>query len=594
MTRIEIGFNDLATTNPELINEWHPTKNGNLKPTELTAGSRKKVWWYLPYDDPITGKHFDFEWEMAVINRTKQNQKCPFLSGRALWRGFNDLQTRFPEVSKQWHPTKNGTLQPSDVTAKSAKKVWWLLSYDDPTTGKHFDFEWEAKVYCRTNGHTCPYLVGKEVWNGFNDLETTHPKLAKQWHPTKNGKLKPINFSAGSNKKVWWYLPYDDSKTGKHFDFEWEDTIVHRSEGRNCPYISGKALFIGYNDLATTHPELAKEWHPTKNHGLTPSDVSAGMNKKVWWLLPYDDPISGKHFDFEWEANINNRANKSADCPFLNNTAVWPGFNDLLTRRPSLAAQWHPRKNGKLLPSHVLEYSMNNVWWYLPYDDPKTGKHFDFEWQARIAYRTADNTGCPYISGKAVFEGFNDLSTTHPELAKEWHFEKNQSLKPTNVTAGSNKKVWWQLPYTDPKTGEQYTFEWKASIIDRTYNNAGCPYIEQSNGEQLVRKYLDNHKIKYFYQKTFDSLYGTHNGLLSYDFAIPTDENTFILIEYQGLQHFQACDFFGGEIQFKRQVEHDRRKRSFAKKLGFKLIEIKYTYTTYESISNLLDENLMF
>ena len=89
-------------------------------------------------------------------------------------------------------------------------------------------------------------------------------------------------------------------------------------------------------------------------------------------------------------------------------------------------------------------------------------------------------------------------------------------------------------------------------------------------------------------------MYGTRNGLLSYDFAIPTGDNTYILIEYQGIQHFQACDFFGGEIQFKGQVEHDRRKRSFAKKLGFKLIEIKYTYNTYESISNLLDKYLLY
>lgn len=68
--------------------------------------------------------------------------------------------------------------------------------------------------------------------------------------------------------------------------------------------------------LAETNPELAKEWHPTKNGALKPTDVTADSNRKVWWLLPYDDPKTGKHFDFEWEATINHR-NNGAGCPFL-------------------------------------------------------------------------------------------------------------------------------------------------------------------------------------------------------------------------------------------------------------------------------------
>ena len=50
------GINDLETTCPDLAKEWHPTKNGDLKPTDVTSGTDKKGWWYLPYDDPVTGK----------------------------------------------------------------------------------------------------------------------------------------------------------------------------------------------------------------------------------------------------------------------------------------------------------------------------------------------------------------------------------------------------------------------------------------------------------------------------------------------------------------------------------------------------------
>lgn len=133
--------------------------------------------------------------------------------------GFNDLATVLPELAAEWHPTKNGRLTPQDVTAGSSKMVWWLLPYDDPNTGKHFDFEWYTMVAHRKNGCGCPYLSNKnpKVWIGFNDLATTDPELAAEWHPTKNGDLSPQQVSSNSNKKVWWLLPYDDPKNRETF-----------------------------------------------------------------------------------------------------------------------------------------------------------------------------------------------------------------------------------------------------------------------------------------------------------------------------------------------------------------------------------------
>lgn len=55
--------------------------------------------------------------------------------------------------------------------------------------------------------------------------------------------------------------------------------------------------------------------------------------------------------------------------------------------------------------------------------------------------------GCPYCSGKRVWIGFNDLETTHPEIAKEWDYTKNGNLSPTLVSMGSGKKIWWKCKY---------------------------------------------------------------------------------------------------------------------------------------------------
>ena len=266
------------------------------------------------------------------------------------------------------------------------------------------------------------------------------------------------------------------------------------------------------------------------------------------------------------------------------------GFNDLATTNPELAAQWHPTKNGKVTPFSITAKTTKKFYWYLPYDDPKTGKHFDFEWKAAINNRTRGN-GCPYLSNQLVWVGYNDLATTNPELVKEWDFEKNKDIKPTDVTAGANKAVWWKLNYYDAISGRVYTFEWKAYISQRS-QGAGCPQLSQSSGEQAINKYLHARGIPFKYQMKFNTLVGTGSKELSYDFAIANDSIGWILIEYQGMQHYKAIKLWGGDEQFKRQKEHDERKRLFAKESGFVLIEVKYTYSTYQSIADYLDDRL--
>ena len=475
---VKVGFNDLGTTHPKLAKEWHPTKNGNLKPTDVTYGSTKEIWWYLPYDDPRTGKHFDFEWSSDCNRRTSQGDGCPYLSGRAVWPGFNDVATLRPDLAGQWHPTKNGNKKPTDYTINSDETIWWLFPYDDPVTGKHWEFEWQARIADRNAGKGCPYLAGKAVWLGFNDLESRFPEIAAEWHPTKNGNLTPKDVTYGSSYYAWWYLPYDDPRTGKHWEFEWQTSVSNRTgQGWGCPYLTNDKIMVGFNDLGTTHPEIAAMWHPTKNNSLTPQDVVAGSQERVWWHLPYDDPETGKHFEFEWQNTIIGTVQSVYHCPYLSNDAIWPGFNDLGATHPEIAAMWHPTKNNGLTPQDVVAGSQERVWWYLPYDDPKTGKHFEFEWQNTIISTVQSVYHCPYLSNDAIWPGFNDLGATHPEIAAMWHPTKNGNLTPKDVTYGSSYYAWWYLPYDDPRTGKHFEFEWQNTIIGTVQSVYHCPYL---------------------------------------------------------------------------------------------------------------------
>ena len=202
-----------------------------------------------------------------------------------------------PELANEWHPSKNDGLLPSDVMAGSNKKAWWLGSCGH---------EWEASVQSRNSGRGCPYCASQKLLVGFNDLTTRNPKLALEWHPTKNGGLTPKNVMPGTNKKVWWLCEKGH---------EWENSVNVRNGGNGCPYCTNQIVLKGYNDLATLNPKLASEWHSTKNGELTPSSVTPGSNKKVWWICEKGH---------EWQASVStrNKGHGCRDCYMLKRRTV--------------------------------------------------------------------------------------------------------------------------------------------------------------------------------------------------------------------------------------------------------------------------------
>ena len=136
----------------------------------------------------------------------------------------------FPNLVKQWHPTKNEGLTPDQVPAGSNKKVWWKCS-------KGPDHEWEATVYDRTNGTGCPCCAGKKV-SKTNSLAALHPDIATELHPTKNKDLTSDQIIAGSNKKVWWICL-------KGPDHVWEAVVNSRTNGGNgCPCCTGQQVSV--------------------------------------------------------------------------------------------------------------------------------------------------------------------------------------------------------------------------------------------------------------------------------------------------------------------------------------------------------------
>lgn len=352
------GFNDLASKHPHVANLWHPTKNADLLPTQVTPSSNKTVWWM--------GK-CNHEWDMVVSELTRPKPKgCPVCSGHRVQAGFNDLVSQNPALASQWNHVKNGDLTPDSIASKSGKKVWWL---------GECTHEWEATVLSRHQGNGCPYCANQKILAGDNDLATNYPGIASQWNHDKNGNLKPDMVAPKTSKVVWWVCPDGH---------EWQASVSNRvRNGRGCPYCANQKVHPGFNDLATTHPYLVAEWHPTKNDSLLPSMVVAGSTRVVWW--------KGKECSHEWEMTVFNKV-AGVGCPYCSNQKILIGFNDVATTHPHLVSEWHESLNTLKTMEELTYGSSHKAWWKC------VNGH---EWEARINDRGSKGHGCPECAAKA-------------------------------------------------------------------------------------------------------------------------------------------------------------------------------------------------
>lgn len=362
----------------------------------------------------------------------------------------NSLSRMRPHLVSEWSE-KNFPLTPDTVTFGSNKTVWWKGACGH---------EWQTSIKARSAGEQCPICSGARVLRGYNDFESKFPELAKEWSP-KNEPLRPSMITAATHRKVIWRC-----KLGH----EWTASVKSRTvNGTGCPYCSHNFVLPGFNDLASRFPEIAAEWSE-RNLPLTPDQVTAFKNIKVWWKC---------HLGHEWNTLISTRAGGS-QCPYCSGIKLLKGFNDLKTKYPSLAAEWS-EKNLPLTPDAVNEKSTKNVWWKC--------RTCGYEWKAVVKARVKGGM-CPVCAERAVLQGYNDLGTTDPHLLSEWDFEKNSKWTPSNVSRNSMKVVWW-------KCGAGHSY--RAKITDRTIEQKGCPQCEAEFQQALPQMLI--------------MMYGAQNGI---------------------------------------------------------------------------------
>jgi hypothetical protein len=411
----------LADHHPELARELHPTKNRPRGLSDIGVGTDTPVWWRCS-NNP------SHEWRSLVSSRIRQ-PTCPLCTGRILTPATS-LAVLFPEVAREWHPTRNGKLHPVEVKPSSTQRAWWRCS-------RNPEHEWSCLVWSRAREHTgCPVCFGSRL-SPEVAFAATHPEVAKEWHPTRNGKLRPDQMRAGSERRVWWRCAHDPSH-------EWRALIGNRARGYGCPMCSGRVATKA-TSLRALHPEVARRWHPTRNGKLTPDQVKSNAKQKFWWRCA-NDP------SHEWQA----QARGMGRCPICVGKKVVFSIS-LAGSAPKLAREWHPTRNRPRKPDELYRHSLVKVWW-------RCARDRSHEWEATIASRVKKGVGCPYCAGRAAGPN-TSLAALRPAIAAEWHPTKNAPLTPDAVVPGAAEVVWWRCPLGH---------EWQTKVYSRGVLGTGC------------------------------------------------------------------------------------------------------------------------
>ena len=462
-----MNLKEWAQTNlPSLLKEWDYEKNAGLKPEQFVPGSGKRVWWKCP----VCG----YSWP-APIRKRAAGHSCPCCKNKVFVRGVNDLLTKQPELCKEWDYEKNKGLTPDMFCVSSTDEVWWKCKNDS-------SHSWKAQITRRVRGSGCHICAKNTLVVGSNDLATVKPLIAAEWNYEKNAGLLPRMFTPSSTENVWWKC----SKCGK----EWQTTISSRKIPgcRECNRFVAASkrketlLSGGKNSLATCKPLIAAEWNYDKNGDLAPDMLTANSGKRVWWKC--------SKCGTEWESSIDSRNQPHCrKCIMEENgeklkKILLKKNGSLLSRFPSIAADWDYEKNKDISIDEVVPNSDIVVFWKC---------HIcGHESQESIKSRVR-NSGCRKCKAKKrqirLYEerlkNPNNLEKACPDLVKEWDYKKNGDLKPSMFLKTSKDEVWWKCS----KCGHS----WKASIGSRGVGS-GCPKCPSRLGtsfpEQAIYYYL--------------------------------------------------------------------------------------------------------
>ena len=217
------------------------------------------MWWQCK-------KNEGHVWKQRILDRV-ENSSCPFCDRRRPSEDYN-LATEYPDLAKQWHPTKNGNDRPFNHLPGTHAKKWWKCSAGP-------DHEWPARIVSRTRVSSgCPYCANDKL-SVTNSLATKNPPISEYWDVEKN-QILPSEVIYGSRSPEYQF------QCPVAHDHQWKDTPHNASQKRGCPFCLGSRISSSYN-LAVLFPLIAKQWDYGRNYPKIPESYMPGSHDIVYW-----------------------------------------------------------------------------------------------------------------------------------------------------------------------------------------------------------------------------------------------------------------------------------------------------------------------
>lgn len=345
----------IGITRPDLESTWLNNRNGDAIFGSLISRDPNKYWW-------ICDKGHEFQ---ATVRSRIDGRSCRVCLGHEIQFGINDFETLHPELAAMWHPTKNQGKSPSEIGVGGKTSYWWRC------LNGH---EYKSDTWAKILGKECRVCSGFRAEAGVTDFPALYPHLTK-FLDTSKAKLSDLDSQhPGAEKKFPWRC-----KKGHTWSQSLRGMTTKRIDA--CSYCSNNSVWPGFNDLESNNPEVATEWDTEKNYPLMPNEVLFRADKSVYWLC--------KAHSHSWKTSIYKRVEEGSGCPYCSNYSCLTGFNDLLTLRPDIAAEWDYNMNATP-PSQILAGSHKTVSWVCPEGH---------RWKAKPIIRSGSEnrrgTGCP-------------------------------------------------------------------------------------------------------------------------------------------------------------------------------------------------------
>ena len=366
------GYNTISDIHPELTSYWSSKNTQKIDEITLSEAKNKKYIWLcdccnLEFNEKLSIVLDKF----SNINNRELKKICPYCN-KKIPKPEESLGYKKPFLKSEWLENINGDIY--NVFSNSNDIIEWICRKC------HRNFK--AKISNRAeDDKCCPYCSNRILIKGINDLATTHPHLIKEWSNLNDRQLSCLTNK--SSYKAWWKC----SVCSNTYQQVVSSKLISKT---SCPYCRKTKVLKGFNDLATTHPWLIKEWSTLNDRDRDSSSIMCNSNYRAWWKCA--------ECSKEYRQSVKKKIlmNKSC-CPYCRNNKVLKGLNDLATTHEYLLNEWDYLNNILLAKPTEIDEKSNKIVWWICKDDPN--HRYKFKINEKIKYEKRNLITCKICKG---------------------------------------------------------------------------------------------------------------------------------------------------------------------------------------------------